>query len=84
MRSWAQPGQRTGGPTSPEEARAIKEATPLPVVVGSGVTMDNVAALLEVVDGVIVASALKQDGMWWNPVDPERVAAFVELVRNLR
>ncbi len=77
-------GQRTAGPTSPEEARAIKQATPLPVVVGSGVTMDNVAELLQVVDGVIVASALKQDGVWWNPVDPARVAAFVAHVRALR
>ncbi len=77
-------GQRTAGATSPEEARAIKQATPLPVVIGSGVTMDNVAELLEVVDGVIIASALKQDGVWWNPVDPARVAAFVAHVRNLR
>lgn len=77
-------GQRTGGATSPDEAGVIKDATPLPVVIGSGVTMDNVAELLGVVDGVIIASALKQDGVWWNPVDPERVTAFVGLVRDLR
>ena len=77
-------GQRTGGATSPDEARLIKEATPLPVVIGSGVTMDNVAELLSVADGVIIASALKHDGVWWNEVDPERVATFVGHVRALR
>ena len=53
-------------------------------MIGSGETMDNVGALLDIVDGVIIASALKQDGVWWNPVDPERVAAFVGHVRDLR
>ncbi len=76
-------GQRTGGATSPDEARIIKDATPLPVVIGSGVTIDNVGALLNMADGVIIASALKEGGVWWNPVDPARVAAFVEHVRNL-
>ena len=28
--------------------------------------------ILAIVDGVIVASALKVDGRWWNPVDPAR------------
>ena len=31
-----------------------------------------------VVDGVIVASALKVDGRWWNAVDPERANRFVD------
>ena len=75
-------GQRTGGATSPAEARVIKDATPLPVVIGSGVTKTNAAELLDVVDGVIIASALKQDGVWWNPVDPERVADFVRHLRG--
>ena len=42
------------------------------MLVGSGVTPDNVGDILAVVDGVIVASALKVDGRWWNAVDPER------------
>ncbi len=54
----------------------IAAGTALPVVVGSGVTQDNVGDILAVADGVIVASALKRDGVWWNPVDPERLAAF--------
>ena len=34
------------------------------------------AGILWVVDGVIVASSLKHGGVWWSPVDPDRVRAF--------
>ncbi|MBS1184275.1 MAG: BtpA family, partial [Proteobacteria bacterium] len=30
---------------------------------------------------VIVASALKHDGVWWNTVDPDRVRAFMAGLR---
>lgn len=34
------------------------------------------AEILKRTNGVIVASSLKQDGVWWNPIDPERVRAY--------
>jgi hypothetical protein len=46
--------------------------------VGSGVSEDNIAAILSRTNGVIVASSLKVGGVWWNPVEPERVKRFVE------
>ena len=70
-------GQRTGDTAKLDEIRTIKAASHLPTLVGSGVTRENVGAILEIADGVIVASSLKQDGVWWNPVDPDRVRAFV-------
>jgi hypothetical protein len=76
-------GQRTGDAATPEEIREIKAATTLPVVVGSGVNIDNVGWILRLADGVIVASSLKRDGVWWNEVDPERVHAFMSVVKAL-
>ncbi|MFT8246647.1 BtpA/SgcQ family protein [Roseomonas sp. BN140053] len=70
-------GQRTGDAATMEEIRTIGDGTALPVVIGSGVTPDNVGDILEAADGVIVASSLKHDGVWWNPVDPERLRAFM-------
>ena len=35
-----------------------------------------------IVDGVIVASSLKVDGFWWNPVDDARAKRFVERARK--
>jgi predicted TIM-barrel enzyme len=76
-------GQRTGDAATADEIRAIKQSTSLPVVVGSGVDVGNVADILSLADGVIVASSLKRDGVWWNEVDPERVNAFMSVVRKL-
>jgi uncharacterized protein len=77
-------GQRTGDAATMDELRTIAAGTSLPVVVGSGVAPDNVGDILSVADGVIVASWLKQDGVWWNPVDPERLRVFMQHVERAR
>jgi membrane complex biogenesis BtpA family protein len=71
-------GQRTGHAADPAYIRMIAEASGLPSLVGSGVTPDNVETILGIVDGVIVASALKRGGVWWNEVEQARVRAFME------
>lgn len=70
-------GQRTGDSADLAEIETVRDATHLPVLVGSGVSPDNIVPILQRVDAVIVASSLKQGGVWWNPVDAARVAALV-------
>ena len=77
-------GQRTGDVAGEAEVTAIRAATTLPLLVGSGVTAANVGSVLRQADGVIVASSLKVDGVWWNPVDPERARAFIKAAAGLR
>jgi uncharacterized protein len=77
-------GNRTGAPTQVQEISDIKSAASLEVIVGSGLTADNAAQLLEVADGAIVGSAMKHDGVWWNPVDRSWVQAIMEQVERLR
>ena len=60
-----------------DEIDEIGGATHLPLLVGSGVTEDNIVAIMGRTNGVIVASSLKEGGVWWNPVEPERVRRFV-------
>jgi len=74
-------GQRTGNSATVEEIETIGAATHLPLLVGSGVTEENIVEILKRTDGVIVASSLKEGGVWWNPVEPARVKAFVEAAR---
>lgn len=69
-------GRRTGDSATLGEIDAVAAATHLPVIAGSGVTAENVAAILERVSAVIVGSSLKHEGVWWNPVDPGRARAF--------
>ena len=77
-------GQRTGDAASLDELRAIADGTSLPVAVGSGVDPDNVGDIFSLAGAVIVASWLKHDGVWWNPVDPDRVAVFMQAVGKAR
>ena len=76
-------GQRTGDSADLQEIETVRDATHLPVLVGSGVTSENVLPILERVDAVIVASSLKEGGVWWNPVEAARVTAFVEAARPM-
>jgi predicted TIM-barrel enzyme len=76
-------GQRTGDAADLGELRAVRAATQLPLLVGSGVTTANVGAILGVADGVIVASALKEEGVWWTPVAEAKVRAFMDVVEAL-
>jgi uncharacterized protein len=77
-------GQRTGDAATTEEIRTIRGGTALPVLVGSGVTVDNLDTILPLVDAVIVASALKEGGVWWNRVEKARVAAFMAKAKTIR
>ena len=74
-------GQRTGDSATLDEIDEVGGATALPLLVGSGVTPENVEAILARVDGAIVASSLKRGGDWWNEVEIDRVRALVAAAR---
>ncbi len=82
-------GKGTGAPTEREDLeRAVDGRDELgseaPVLVGSGVTPENVEDLLDVGDGVIVGTALKRSGAVTNPVDTDRVADLLAAVERVR
>lgn len=70
-------GQRTGDAATPDEIREIANATHLPLLVGSGVSETNVRDILALTNGVIIGSSLKTDGVWWKPVEINKVRSFV-------
>mgnify|MGYP006273829063 FL=1 len=63
-------------------ARRDRLDTGVPVLVGSGVTSDSVGEILDVADGVIVGTALKEEGVTTNPVDEARVRDLVSAART--
>ena len=71
-------GASTGRPPQPSDVVEARSRCQLPVFVGSGVTLDNLAEFLDVSDGIIVGSYFKHEGYWMNGVDPARVRSFVE------
>lgn len=77
-------GGRTGEPPSLELLRTVRKHSPVPVIVGSGATPENVGELLKYSDGVIVGSYVRRGGRAGNPIDVERARKFVEAVRSVR
>ena len=77
-------GARTGSPTQVSEVEQVRAGTNLPVIVGSGLDPDQVPNLFSVADGAIIGQWLKRDGVWWNPVDPARVARLMAAVTRTR
>lgn len=75
-------GNRTGSGCDPQELRTVRMAVSVPVLVGSGVTVDTVADVLRESDGAIVGSWLKTNGEVWRPVDQERVERLMEAARR--
>lgn len=78
-------GAATGEATDPSEIRRVKEALPeTPLLVGSGVTAENLERFWPWADGMIVGSALKEAGDARNAVDPARARAFLEAASQLK
>jgi membrane complex biogenesis BtpA family protein len=77
-------GPRTGEPASLEAVRAVttrlaREHITVPVLVGSGVSDSNAREVLEVSDGIIVGSYIRQHGRAGNEIDPDRVRNLAEI-----
>lgn len=71
-------GSNTGSAADCDQLRRVKSvAGEAPVLVGSGVTAENVSSLMPYADGFIVGTSLKVDGRVDNPVDERRVHALV-------
>lgn len=74
-------GSGTGAPVDPDVLETVQAvAGDAPVWVGSGVTPATAGDLLRRANGLIVGTALKEDGRVDRPVDPERVRALITAV----
>lgn len=76
-------GSATGDPADATELGEVKKCAEGPVLIGSGVTADNIKDYLSS-DAVIVGSHFKIDGKWGNKVDESRVSNFMIKLNNLQ
>lgn len=77
-------GHKTGSAPTREDVEWIKQVVQIPVLIGSGLSLDNLEALYPLVDGAIVGSNFKIDENLRNPVDLQRVSRFMEKVKIIR
>ncbi len=77
-------GPRTGVEPDLPEVQEVKQRVALPIILGSGITVDNIPIFYNFADGFIVGSEFKRDGYWANEIDHDRVYAFYHKVQKLR
>ncbi|WP_324736495.1 BtpA/SgcQ family protein [Thermococcus sp. SY098] len=77
-------GKATGMEVDVEKLKKAKEISPVPVIVGSGTTYDNLPKLWKYADGFIVGTWIKRERKTENDIDPRRAEKIAELVKNLR
>ncbi len=75
-------GNHTGVSASVEELNSLKDLAS-PVLIGSGITKDNVADYWPLCDGMIVGSYFKKEGYWENELEYNRISEFMKLVKKL-
>jgi membrane complex biogenesis BtpA family protein len=77
-------GKQTGLETNTDEINAVKSHTDIPVLIGSGINLENVHQYLPISDALIVGSYFKESGFWKNELDVKRIIQFMEKVNTLR
>ncbi len=76
-------GEMTGEETKGSDVDDVRQHTDLPVLIGSGVTTENIQKVYEKADGFIVGSYFKKEGRGDNFVESRRVKQFMETVERL-
>lgn len=73
-------GKSTGDTTDLNELKLIKNQAKLelPLLVGSGVTKENLKDYVGLADALIIGSHFKYDGHWSNELSSERIQDFME------
>jgi hypothetical protein len=77
-------GTATGKEADMDEIISVKQTTKLPVIIGSGITLNNVDKYLPNSDAMIIGSYFKKYGNWKNMVDANRVKIFMKKVNKLK
>jgi membrane complex biogenesis BtpA family protein len=68
----------TGIHPDTEDLIKAKSVTKLPVLIGSGMTAENIHEYLPLADGFIVGSYFRRDGKFLDKLEPERLRRFME------
>ena len=77
-------GKSTGVEADIEELTQVKENTDIPILIGSGITYDNIDKYFNLANSFIVGSHFKIDGNWANKIDETRVKRFMSKINEIK
>ncbi len=77
-------GTSTGVAPDLDTLKEVRASTSLPLIVGSGISSENIGLYYDHADGFIVGSSLKENGVWHGPVSEERANTLMTTLVQLR
>lgn len=77
-------GSSTGKAVDIRELDALKDSVNKPILIGSGITADNISEYWNYADAFIIGSHFKENGFWMNHISNERLLVFMNQVEILR
>uniref|UniRef100_A0A336MRK2 CSON004870 protein n=1 Tax=Culicoides sonorensis TaxID=179676 RepID=A0A336MRK2_CULSO len=77
-------GTATGDAAKPSDLNEICGKIDIPILIGSGVTLENLEDYYEKSNGIIIGSYFKENGKWDNKLSESRIMEFMRKVENLR
>ena len=77
-------GARTTEPPALSELRRAQKEANVPVLIGSGITAQNLEKYFPLANGFIVGSTFREGGRFLGRLDPERLKAFMKAWKRIR
>lgn len=74
-------GSATGKAADFAELTAVRKASKLPILIGSGITADNIRSFWDFADSFIIGSYFKTDGLWSNSLSVERINKLLNAIK---
>ncbi len=77
-------GSSTGKAVCLHELKSLRDVVHIPVLMGSGITEENISNYWDYASAFIVGSHFKEKGFWKNEISEDRLNCFMEKVKELR
>lgn len=77
-------GTATGCAVNTNDLKSIHKKCKMPILIGSGVSAENVNDYFYKADAAIIGSYFKRDGHWCNELCEKRIAELMKIVNSLR
>jgi membrane complex biogenesis BtpA family protein len=76
-------GKATGKEVLSDDLAETRNQSSLPVIIGSGITAENISRYWSLADGFIIGSYFKKEGLWSNPISEQRIREITDAVSRL-
>ncbi len=75
-------GKFTGSQPNIDDLKKVKSTTDLPVLIGSGMTPENIDSFFPLADGFIVGSTFRREGKFMERLDYKRLERFMKIFKK--